>query len=48
MALRIPTLALYKETEQKRILEMSRIHSTIIMILVERLFLDATKRYPLR
>jgi hypothetical protein len=43
----MPTLALYKETEQNRMLEISRMHSTIRIILVDRLFLDDTKISPL-
>ena len=46
IALRIPILALYRETVQNKVLEMSSMTSTIRMIFVERLFLDFTGIHP--
>jgi hypothetical protein len=46
MAFRMPILALNTETVQKSMLVMSRMASTISMILVESLFLDAMQTSP--
>ena len=47
MAFRIPILDLYTDAVQKRMLETSRMHSTIIMIFVESLYSDVTDHVPL-
>ena len=46
MAFLIPTLDLYTDTVQKRILDISSITSTMIIIFVERLVLNATRHPP--
>ena len=46
MALRMPSLDIYMETEQNSVLEISKMHSTIKIILVDRLFLADTDFSP--